>query len=105
MVGDCKWGLENFRLPCILLFHILDSTSALNTSYGKARGVCEAAHNSCLPLQRALQCLVKLRWFAEVDHVDVAICCAYDQKVLFHIQSVNSILALYSGHGLLLSQI
>ena len=60
----------------IFLFHILDSTSTLNTPNRKSVCLGETANDSRLPLQRALNSLIKLRRLAEIDNIYITVCCS-----------------------------
>lgn len=87
-------------LPSVLVLHILNGATAFNTANGEALRVGEATHNPSLPLQGALQRLVKLGGLFEVDDVDIPICRADDEEVVSNVHGVHALLALQRSHRL-----
>lgn len=97
-----QWGCNLRR---VLLLHILNSATALDTTDCEARRVRETADDSSLPLKGALQCLVEFRGVFEVDDVDVPVGRADDEQVLLHVHGVDTLLACQSGRRALLPEI
>lgn len=87
-----------YSIPCILVFHILNCTSTLDTSHGKTTRICEAADNSCLPLEGTLQRLIKFSRLVQVDNVDISVGRSHNQEFILHIQRINSLLALHCSN-------
>lgn len=99
---NLDWGGHK---PRVLVLHVLNGASALDTTDCKARRVCEAAHHSRLPLQGALHRLVELGRVLEVDDVDVAVRRADDAEVVLDVEGVDALLAGDGRRGPLLAQI
>jgi len=84
----------------------LDSASTLDAANSKTGSVGEAAHNSSLPLERALERLVELVGLREVDDVDVAVGGTNDEHLVSdRVHGVDAILALQGSDGVGCAQI
>src|SRR4051794_1181078 len=92
-------GILEIFLPGILVFDVLNGATALDTTNSKSLRVGEAAHDPGLPLEWALEGLVELAWFLEVDDVDVPVRGADDQEIVPDIHRVYALLALQRAHG------
>lgn len=83
----------------------MNRATPLDTANSKSSGVGEAANHARLPLERALQGLVKLGRVLEVDDVDVAVGGADDAQVVADVHRVHALLALHGGGGPLRAEI
>lgn len=72
------WGCLSMTLEAevrarVLVFHVLNSTAALNAANSKTCGICKAADYSRLPLERGLHSLVEFGGVVEIDDIDVSV--------------------------------
>lgn len=91
-------ALEGEIASSILLFHVLDSTTSLDTADSKARGIGEATDNTGLPLERALQSLIEFERIRQVDDVDVSVGGSHHKKVVADIHRVDALLGGDRAH-------
>lgn len=89
----------------VFILDVLDGAAALDGADGEARGVCEAADDACLVFQRGLHGFVEFGGLVEVDDVDVAVCGADDEELVFHVHGVDAFLAFESADGRRLAQV
>jgi hypothetical protein len=87
----CVVGEDGENIPSILILNILNRAPSLNTPHREPRRVAKAAHNPCLPLQRARNCFVDLCWIAQVHHVNVALRCRYNEQVAVDVHAVHAL--------------
>lgn len=78
----------------------MNGASSFDGADGEASRICEAAHNSCLPLERAGDGLVDGCGVGEVDHVDVTLGGCYDKQLILNVHAVDALLASQSTNGL-----
>lgn len=91
----------------ILILDVLDGTATLDAANGEALPVSEAADDPGLPLERALQRLIKLGWILEVNDVDVSVGRANHQEIPVypHVHGVHTLLTRDRGGRRALAEI
>lgn len=94
------YGVKNCeRLPGVLVLNVLDGASTFNGANSETSRICEAADDSCLPLERTGNGLVDCRWVGQINHVDVALCRRNDKQLILDIHAVDALLTLQSTDG------
>lgn len=88
-------ALEAEVVGLVFLLHVLNCASSFDAANCEAAGVCEAADDSCLPLQRTLKALVERPRVVQVDDVAPSVCCADNEELVADVHSVDAILTRY----------
>lgn len=95
-------ALEGEVVRGVLLLDILDGASTFDTADGEPCAVCESAHNSRLPLQRALHGFEEGSGVLEINNMDPAFCGSNNQhSVVAHIHGVDALFCIDSDCSLL----
>lgn len=90
----------------VFFFDVLDRAAAFDAADSITGAVCKGAHDSCLPLQRRLNCFEELCRILEVYNVDPAFCSTdHEHFVPTHVHAVDAVFAFDRCDWLLLSQI
>lgn len=72
-------GEGKASLPGVLLLDVLNSAATFDTPDCKAGCISEAADDTGLPFQGALERFVEFHGVVEADDVHVAVCCTDDE--------------------------